>query len=152
MCGLVFAAALAAATLPAPTPVSAAPTPATSHLMAEPLFAGIVSKAATLETEARGFKGAKTLDLSRFRTEVAGLSAMDMEGHVTLKARGTDGDLKCILKGISQDLPKKLDQVAAATDPALRAIALDEMIALLDDNQAVVTSPPGPATPPPADS
>jgi hypothetical protein len=139
-CGLILAAALAAT------------APAANPLLAEPLFAGIVAKAETLEAQARTFKGALTLDLSRFRTEVAALSAMDMQGHVTLKARGTDGDLKCILKGISEDLPVKLDQVAAATDPALRDMAVDEMIALLDDNQAVVTSPPGPATPPPADS
>ena len=142
-CGLILAAALA----------SAAAAPATtSPLLAEPLFAGIVAKAETLEAQARTFKGAKTLDLTRFRTEVAALSALDMQGHVTLKARGADGDLKCILKGISEDLPKKLDQVAAATDPALRDMAVDEMVALLDDNQAVVTSPPGPATPPPAES
>lgn len=142
-CGLILAAALAA--------TSAAPAPS-APLLSEPLFAGIVAKAETLEAQARAFKGAKNLDLTRFRTDIAQLSAMDMEGHVTLKARGTDGDLKCILKGISQDLPQKLDQVAAATDPALRAIAMDEMIALLDDNQAVVTSPPGPATPAPAES
>jgi hypothetical protein len=35
-----------------------------------------------------------------------------MKGHVTLKERGAVDDLKCILRGISQDLTEKLKAVA----------------------------------------
>lgn len=136
-CALLFALALSAA---APAPVAS-----------EPLFVDIVTRAERLEADARAFKGRASLDLTAFRAGVTELSALDMQGHVTLRERGSDGDLKCILKGISEDLPRKLDQVAAATDPALREIAVDEMVALLDDNQAVILQPPGPATPPPAE-
>jgi hypothetical protein len=133
--------AAAAALAPAPAPVAS-----------EPLFVDIIARAEALEAQARAFKGKSGVDLTAFRAGLTQLSALDMQGHVTLKARGTDGDLKCILKGISEDLPKKLDQVAAATDPALRDMAVDEMVALLDDNVAVIIQPPGPATPPPVDS
>ena len=120
-------------------------------LTSEPLFADIVSRAETLEAEARTLKGRPDANLSDFRKNIAALAELDMQGHLTLKARGSDGDLKCILKGISQDLPMKLDALAAATDDFSRGMALDEMVALLDDNAAVITQPPGPKTPAPAD-
>ena len=74
--------------------------------------------------------------------QVAALSSLDMQGHVELAKRGTDGDLKCILRGISQDLPRKFAAVHAATDPAGRRSALDEFWYLLRDNVEVVTSTP----------
>ncbi len=137
-CAALFFAATLAAAAPAP-PVAA-----------EPLFVDIVARAERLEADARAFRGKASLDLAAFRLGVGQLSALDMQGHLTLKARGADGDLKCILKGISEDLPRKLEQVAAATDPGLRDMAVDEMVALLDDNAAVILQPPGPSTPPPA--
>ena len=56
----------------------------------------------------------------------------------------TDGDLKCILRGIAEDIPLKLDAVEAATSPAARATALSELTYLLNDNVEVVTAPPQP--------
>jgi hypothetical protein len=67
-----------------------------------------------------------------------------MQGHLILKERGTDGDLKCILRGISEDMPKKLDAVEAAATPAARRVALDELAYLLNDNVEVITAPPAP--------
>ena len=64
-----------------------------------------------------------------------------MKGHVTLAGRGTDGDLKCILKGIAQDMPKKVAALRAAP-AADRRPALDELWHLLRDNVEVVTAPP----------
>jgi hypothetical protein len=64
-----------------------------------------------------------------------------MEGHVTLAKRGTDGDLKCILKGISQDLPKKVAALKDAPTPADRRTAAAELYFLLRDNVEVVTTP-----------
>lgn len=133
---LALVAALTATAQPAP-------------LTTEPLFADIVAKAEALETRARSLKTAPGGEQA-LMSEIAALAALDMQGHVTLKARGSDGDLKCILKGISEDLPKKVAALAVS-DPALRAMAVDELVALLDDNVAVVTQPPGPATPPPAE-
>ena len=65
-----------------------------------------------------------------------------MQGHKLLAARGTDGDLKCILRGIAQDLPVRLGEVEKARDPKARDRALKEMTWLLRDNVEVITTPP----------
>ena len=72
------------------------------------------------------------------------LAALDMQGHLILKERGTDGDLKCILRGISEDMPKKVEAVQAAATPAERATALSDLSYLLNDNVEVITAPPQP--------
>lgn len=114
-------------------------------LAREPLFASIVDSATRLEARVDGWRraAAPSADqLAAFRPQVSALSSLDMRGHLELAKRGTDGDLKCILRGISQDLPRKLDAVAAARDRAAVHSALDELYALLRDNVEVVTSPP----------
>jgi hypothetical protein len=68
-----------------------------------------------------------------------------MQGHVELVSRGYTDDLKCILKGISQDLPVKLKAMEAATDAKSRHAALEDMFYLLRDNVEVITAPPQPA-------
>ena len=82
--------------------------------------------------------------MSGFKTRAEALSQLDMQGHLILKERGTDGDLKCILRGISEDIPKKIAAVEAATSPTLRATALSELSYLLNDNVEVITTPPQP--------
>ena len=63
---------------------------------------------------------------------------------MVLKERGTDGDLKCILRGIAEDIPVKIAAVEAATTPAERRLALEELHYLLNDNVEVITAPPQP--------
>lgn len=119
----------------------------------EPLFADIVRRAGAL----RGVVGqwqanlASTPDwymtpeaLGRFETETTALADLDMQGHLVLKERGADGDLKCILRGISEDMPKKVEAVRTAATPAERRVALDELHYLLNDNVEVITAPPQP--------
>ncbi len=150
---LAFSAMLwLASASPTAAPVSqpavvAAPT----SVAGEPLFADIVRRAGRLKAEAEGFRKAG-LDgdlaalsgFARFRTDITELSALDMQGHVVLKERGTDGDLKCILRGISQDLPVRLKELEAATTARDRDMALREMTYLLNDNVEVITAPPAP--------
>jgi hypothetical protein len=114
-----------------------------SALSREPLYAEIVGRAQALEAkvDARRKTGAAIPDFAAFKGQVEALSALDMKGHLDLAARGTDGDLKCILKGISQDLPRKLADLSAATTPKARATALDELFYLLRDNVEVITTP-----------
>lgn len=136
-----FAAASpqAPATLQPAAAVSTAP----SALASEPLFADIVSRAGALRGQLDGWKGV-TGDLpgfADFKLKVGQLAELDMQGHKVLAARGTDGDLKCILRGIAQDLPVRLGQVEAATDPKARDRALAEMTYLLRDNVEVITTP-----------
>ena len=83
-------------------------------------------------------------DFTDFKTRAEALAQSDMQGHLILKERDTDGDLKCILRGISEDIPKKIAAVEAATSPALRATALSELSYLLNDNVEVITAPPQP--------
>ncbi len=122
--------------------VASAPPPAgASPLAREPLFASIVAGAGRLQGEVDGLRRRAAAPDAALDAEVAKLSDLDMQGHLELARRGTDGDLKCILRGISQDLPRKLAAVRAAADPAGRRSALDELWFLLRDNVEVVTTP-----------
>ena len=155
-CGLAVAAALLLSD-PTITAVQPAPPPAT--LAEEPMYADIVSRSRTLKAivdtwiadgAAQDQAFAQRADFVDFRTAALELSERDMAGHLDLLARGTDGDLRCILRGLSEDLPRRIDQVAAAETPNARGDALSELAYLLNDNVEVVISPPGPdaGTPP----
>lgn len=147
-CGAVaFSAALlfaAASPEAAPPPtaavVAAAPT---STLVQEPLFADIVGRAGALKDQAEAWKGKGALDgFDAFKGKIGELAALDMKGNKLLAERGTDGDLKCILRGIAEDLPVRLKEIEDATDQAARDNALREMVWLLRDNVEVITTPP----------
>ena len=138
--------ALAAAVAPvaADAPVSVA---------AEPLFVDIVTRSSGLKAIIDAWKANGAADASGFfagadytgfKTRAEALSASDMQAHLILKERGTDNDLKCILRGISEDIPKKIAAIEAAANPSARAVALDELSYLLNDNVEVITSPPHP--------
>lgn len=134
--GLVFAAA------DAPPP----------SVAGEPLFTDIVGRARALKAQAEGYMKvdlsgnlSSLPDYATFKARVSQLSDLDMQGHVTLTQRGLKDDLKCILKGISQDLPVRLRDLEAASTPKARTDALKEMSYLLRDNIEVITAPPQPA-------
>ena len=76
------------------------------------------------------------------QAELAERSALDMQGHVELAKSGQDGDLKCILKGISQDLSLKLKDLMGAPTGVAEDLALRDMSYLLRDNIEVITTPP----------
>ncbi len=121
--------------------------PGVNVLAQEPLYAEIVSRAKRLKARVETYRsgaGAELAAFTTFKADIDALAALDMKGHLDLAARGTDGDLKCILKGISQDLPRKLADLGAAATPKDRAAALDEMFYLLRDNVEVITAPPAP--------
>jgi hypothetical protein len=140
------AVALAAEQPPA---VAGAPVSVAS----EPLFADIVARSGDLRGVVRGWMDSGIADqpnfltgeaFTGFKARAAQLAALDMQGHLILKERGTDGDLKCILRGISEDMPKKVEAVETAASPAARRVALDELAYLLNDNVEVITAPPQP--------
>ena len=146
---LLFAAAHPQSA-PVLTPaVAQAPAPVAQ----EPLFRTIVGRAGALKGEVTDFRkrlGAAAQPVpfphfDAFRTEIGELAALDQQGHELLKARGTDGDLKCILHGISQDLPLKLAAVADAKTGHDEDLALRDLAYLLNDNVEVITAPPAPA-------
>jgi len=158
-CDAVSAAAMfwlaSTAPMPAPSPpgltlvAAEAPPPSVAG---EPLFTDIVGRARALKAQAEGYMKADLSgdvsglpDYATFRARVAQLSDLDMQGHVTLTQRGLKDDLKCILKGISQDLPVRLRDLEAASTPKARTDALKEMSYLLRDNVEVITAPPQPA-------
>jgi len=132
-----------------PPPVADAPV----SVAAEPLFADIIARSGALKGVVQGWIEAGVVDQSDFaagpafagfRTRAVELAALDMQGHVILKDRGTDGDLKCILRGISEDIPVKIAAIEAAATPVERRVALDELAYLLNDNVEVITAPPRP--------
>ena len=89
---------------------------------------------------ASGFVGGD--DFTRFGAEIGRLAELNMAHHHRLRAAGTDGDLTCILRGIGEDLPKKLEAIQTAPDDDERGLALTEMAYLLNDNVEVILAPP----------
>ena len=128
------------ATMSPAVAVSAPP----SSVATEPLFVDIVKRADALKAAVDAWKGKEgpLAGFDSFKVQIDELSKLDMQAHLLLKERGTDGDLKCILRGISQDLPVRLKEVETAADPRARDMALKEMFWLLRDNVEVITTPP----------
>ena len=134
---------------PPPQVVATLETP--KPVAGQPLFVDIVKRAGKLRSEAERYRTpelkasptARALPgIEKFQAELAELSALDMQGHVELAKSGQDGDLKCILKGISQDLSLKLKDLMGAPTGVAEDIALRDMSYLLRDNVEVITTPP----------
>lgn len=154
-CGVVLAVSLLLSdpnvAMAAAQPPAAAAAPVS--VAGEPLFADIVARSGALKGVVQGWMDAGAMSqadfaagaaFAGFKAEAAELAALDMQGHLILKERGTDGDLKCILRGIAEDIPVKVAAVEAALTPAERRVALDELAYLLNDNVEVITAPPQP--------
>ncbi|AQR60414.1 hypothetical protein BZG35_01130 [Brevundimonas sp. LM2] len=147
-CGIALAVSLL---LSDPTVALAAAQPAAVagapvSVASEPLFTDIVTQASALKAivDAWGPTGASPTAFETFKGRAAALSALDLQAHLVLKERGTDGDLKCILRGISEDIPVKIQAVETAATPEARATALSDLAYLLNDNVEVITAPPQP--------
>ena len=154
-CGVALAVSLL---LSDPTGAMAAAQPpaaadAPVSVAGEPLFADIITRSGLLKGRVDAWIAAGYADqaafwtgaeFTGFKAEATDLAARDMQGHLILKDRGTDGDLKCILRGISEDIPVKVSAVEAAATPGERRAALDDLAYLLDDNVQVITAPPQP--------
>lgn len=154
-CGVALAVSLLLSDPTAPTVAAQPPaeTGAPAPVAGEPLFADIVVRSGELHSLVRGWLTAGVADRAdfaagadyvAFRARAAELAALDMQGHLILAERGTDGDLKCILRGIAEDMPKRLEAVESAGSAAERGVALDELAYLLNDNVEVITAPPQP--------
>lgn len=155
-CGLILAAVLmlsdpSVAEAAAQPPVAADAPVSVAH---EPLFADLVTRSGSLKAIVDGWIASGEADgqgffagaaFTGFKAQTVELAERDMQGHLVLKDRGTDNDLKCILRGISEDMPKKVAAVEAAPNAAERKAALEELAYLLNDNVEVITSPPRPA-------
>ena len=154
-CGLILAAALmlsdpSVAEAAAQPPVAADAPVSVAH---EPLFADLVTRSGSLKSIVDGWiaSGAADADgflsgaaFTGFKAQATDLAARDLQGHLVLKERGTDNDLKCILRGISVDLPEKLAAMSAAKTVKDQDLALRDMVYLLNDNVEVITAPPTP--------
>lgn len=136
---------LASLLLVSGTPVFATVTPDKSAISQEPFFTGLVTEAGRLKVETEAFKPTPALlsqpGFQTYAQAIRALSAGDQQGHKRLKARGTDNDLKCILTGLSRDLPIKLDAIQAAKTDTDMATALTNMSELLSDNIDVIVTP-----------
>ena len=126
---------------------------ATAPMARPALFDDIVGRAGKLKGEVDQFRSQVAAASApvpmpngdAFTADITQLSALDQQGSDWLKAHSPDGDLKCIMHGISQDLPTKLAAVQAAKTPKDEIAALKDMGYLLRDNVEVITSPPRPA-------
>lgn len=153
-CNLAVAAALfftsdpVAAALPE-APAAQAPA-SVSALSAEPAFAALVEESQRLKGITDGWMVPDILGdahfvhmpaFTAFKSRIEALAVADMNGHLTLKERGTDSDLTCIMRGIAEDMPKKLAQLEEAAPGAPRKMALEELSYLLNDNAEVILAP-----------
>ncbi|ESQ81322.1 hypothetical protein [Asticcacaulis sp. YBE204] len=120
---------------------------AVNPLSREPFYATIVKDADKLKTTTEGFAKTPSLALlsqpgfAKYAEAITDLSARDLKGHLDLKKRGTDNDLKCVLMGVSLDLPIKLKAIQAATTESELKSALNDMALLLGDNIDVIVTP-----------
>ncbi|HVZ30275.1 MAG TPA: hypothetical protein VG839_07770 [Asticcacaulis sp.] len=139
----------AALILAAPVGMAAdAPNPiAPNPIAKERLYADIVKRAVRLKVRTDRFaaKPAPALlqgqAFSAYDSDIRALAKLDMQAHYDLIRRGTDRDLKCILMGVSRDLPIKLDAIKTArTDVDLKTAFLN-MADLLEDNAGLITAP-----------
>lgn len=155
-CNLVFATALLLANDPSSSNPAPQPVTVAAPLMQENLFRSLTEEAARLRSVVSSWMAADILNdphfshssgFVTFKADTLALSAANMQGHLTLKERGTDGDLTCILRGIAEDLPKKLALVEEAAPGAARQQAFEELAYLLNDNVEVITTPPPPSAP-----
>lgn len=154
-CGVALAVSLLL-TDPNIGPAAALPPAAADapvSVAGEPLFAEIVTRSTAMRGIVSTWLSAGAADnasfgvspeFERLRHGTTLLAERDMQGHLILKERGTDGDLKCILRGIAEDMPLKVEAVRTATTPAERRLALEELHYLLNDNVEVITAPPQP--------
>jgi len=154
-CGLALTIALMMTDPNVATAAAVAPPAAEApvSVAGEPLFVDIVTRSSALKSIVDGWSASGAADAdgfltgdvyADFKTRAEALAATDMQAHLVLKERGTDGDLKCILRGISEDIPKKIAAVEIAATAQARAVALSELSYLLNDNVEVITSPPQP--------
>jgi hypothetical protein len=119
----------------------------------QPLFQDIVGRAGKLRTEVDQFRATITAaadpvampGADAFAADIGQLSALDQQGSDWLRQHSSDGDLKCIMHGISQDLLVKLAAVKDAKTAHDESLALRDMGFLLRDNVEVITAPPIPA-------
>src|SRR5690606_33685507 len=108
-CGVALAVSLLLSdpnvALAAGRPPAAADAPVS--VAGEPLFADIVARSEALRGMVRSWMDGGAAEgadfaagpaFSAFRAQATELAALDMQGHLILKERGTDGDLKCILR------------------------------------------------------
>lgn len=112
----------------------------------EPFFATIVTRAKHLKTLSdryahRSLDVRQTPEFTAYLNEVDALAAADLKGHLDLKARGTDRDLKCILKGLSLDVPLKQNLILKAQNDGQFKDALGQMSSLLEDHIEILTTP-----------
>lgn len=125
----------------------AEPIEPVSLLVQEPFYSSIVADATRLRAETESFAARPSLQwlksphFRNYAEAITELAARDMKGHDDLKARGTDSDLKCILKGVSIDLRLKLDAMRSARTDRDLGVVLQDMTLLLDDNIDVVSTP-----------
>lgn len=152
---MLWLASSASEAPPAVAPAIVQPGQAPPPVAAEPLFVDIVRRAGGLKDQTQAYRDGLPKDpaaaaaplagFTAFRAEIQALAALDMKGHLALKERGAVDDLKCILRGISQDLPEKLTAMAEAKTVRDQDLALRDMVYLLNDNVEVITAPPQPA-------
>lgn len=139
MCAPLFVSGFATGAMAQEAPVN--------PVSQEPFYAELIAKAQTLKATTEGFAATPKLSLltdpafEAYGREIAELTALNLKAHYDLKARGTDNDLKCVLMGVSLDLPIRFEGIRVATTEQDLKDAFEDMSFLLEDNIEVIRTP-----------
>lgn len=113
----------------------------------EPFYADLIRRAEALKAQTEAFADAPKPGLigdpvfEAYAREIGLLAERNLRAHDDLKARGTDNDLKCVLKGVAVDLPLRLEAIRDATGEQALKESLEDMAYLLEDNIEVIRTP-----------
>ncbi|MFT4089761.1 MAG: hypothetical protein QM645_03440 [Asticcacaulis sp.] len=113
----------------------------------EPFYADLIQRAQTLKATTDAFAAAPKMSLltdpafEAYGRDVVALTELNLKAHYDLKARGTDNDLKCVLMGVSLDLPIRLEGIRVSTTEQELKDTLEDMAFLLEDNIDVIRTP-----------
>jgi hypothetical protein len=113
---------------------------ATAPMTLPALASQVQTEAASLTREAPKAAGTAGFDL-----KLTHFADTAMTLSTTLRAAGAPGDLPCIFKGISEDARAQAETLKAAQTKLDRQMALDELLVLLDDAQALAPQAANPA-------
>lgn len=108
---------------------------------AEPSFPHIVAEARALRALVQDWRGEPS-GFATIRARGLALAEANLAAHRRLAERRADGDLTCILRGIGEDLPRRIEALGAAPAGPERELAREELVRLLDDDAAVILAPP----------
>jgi len=75
------------------------------------------------------------------KLQIEALAQLDLKAHEALKAKATDQDLKCIMKGLYLDAPKRIEALKTARDKESKLKAAADLSLWIEDHIVILSAP-----------